>query len=112
MDHLSQFWTSRQPNDISYWNQFVAKFFSPDAEFKHTLFDKEGKTTKQYPISFNALPRYYYVQFNSGVENIQITIDGAVEKQLATDSHYVESQRAKIIYSYTNGTQVSSNFDT
>ncbi|KAF2803482.1 uncharacterized protein BDZ99DRAFT_526411 [Mytilinidion resinicola] len=106
LDHLSRFSTTRQENNISHWNAFVSKFFSPEGEFKHTLYDRSGGKTKQFPVSFAALPRYFYVQFDSGVENMQITIDGASEKAVGTDSNYVESHRAKIIYSFQNGTQL------
>ncbi|KAK8247536.1 LIM-domain binding protein-domain-containing protein [Phyllosticta capitalensis] len=112
-DHLSRFTSNRQPNDLLYWKQFVGRFFTENGVFKQTLLDYGAQTTnpgsKNFEICTLALPRYFYTQFQSGLENLQLTMDGLVEKELGNSCHYVESARAKFIYWYKNGTQVVHN---
>lgn len=61
---------------------------------------------KQFEICYTALPRYYWTQYASGVENIQVTLDGAFEKDLSGNGHIVECGRAKFIYWFRSGTQL------
>lgn len=107
-DNLSRFSADRQPNDMTHWKTFVGRFFSEDGVFKQSLLDyapQNGKS-KNFEICNPALPRYYYTQFQSGVQNIQLTMDGLTEKEFGNNCHYVESNRAKFIYWFKNGTQV------
>jgi hypothetical protein len=89
-------------NSLPYWQQFVAKFFSEEGAFKHSVWEKFDKHSKQFEICYAALPRYFMTQFDSGVETVQITIDGAIETPFG-----VESSKSKFIYWFKNGTQVS-----
>lgn len=110
-DNLSRFSADRQPNDITHWKTFVGRFFSEDGIFKQTLLDyaPQAQKPKNFEICNPALPRYYYTQFQSGVQNIQLTMDGITEKEFGNNCHYVESNRAKFIYWFKNGTQVVQN---
>ncbi|KAK7569903.1 LIM-domain binding protein-domain-containing protein [Phyllosticta citricarpa] len=112
-DHLSRFTSNRQPNDLAYWKAFVARFFTENGVFKQTLLDYGAQTpapgSKNFEICTLALPRYFYTQFQSGLDNLQLTMDGLIEKELGNACHYVESARAKFIYWYKNGTQVVHN---
>lgn len=99
----------RQANDIGQWKAFVGRFFSEDGIFKQSLLDYapiNANKAKNFEICNPALPRYYYTQFQSGVQNIQLTMDGITEKEFGNNCHYVESNRAKFIYWFKNGTQV------
>jgi hypothetical protein len=69
------------------------------------VWDKFDKHSKQFEICYAALPRYFMTQFDSGVESVQITIDGPTES-FGNDCHYVESLKSKFIYWFKNGTQV------
>jgi hypothetical protein len=49
--------------------------------------------------------------FESDVENVQITVEGAIEKSVVVDGApgvMVTSDQAKFIYWFKNGTQVSA----
>ena len=59
-----------------------------------------------FDIVYAALPRYFYTQFNTDVENLHITLDGATEKLSPTETK-VTCDRAKFIYTYKNQCQVS-----
>lgn len=61
-----------------------------------------------FEIVWAAMPRYFLTQFASDVENMQITLDGAVEKNSPNESK-VTCDRAKFIYTYRNQCQVRMN---
>jgi hypothetical protein len=84
----------------------VEKFFSETGAFLHIACKKDNDRTKMFEIVYAALPRYFLSHFNTDVENLQVTIDGAVERNSGTDTK-VECDRAKFIYTYKNQFQVS-----
>lgn len=64
--------------------------------------------SKQFAVGYASLARYYTTHFESGVDNIQLILDGANEVELAAgNGHLVNIQRAKFIYWFRDGTQVS-----
>lgn len=62
--------------------------------------------SKQFEITTAALARYYWTQFNSGIKQIQMIVEAAVEKDLPSGGQVVESQRTFFIYWFDNGCQV------
>lgn len=60
-----------------------------------------------YEVVYAALPRYFFSQFSTDVENLQITLDGAVERNAGSETK-VTCDRAKFIYTFKNQCQVSS----
>ena len=81
------------------WKQFVDKFFSETGSFIHAFWLENTDRTKQFEIVYSAIPRYFYTLFNTDVESLQITIDGAIEKVVGSDIR-VTCDRAKFIYTY------------
>ena len=66
--------------------------------------------TKQFQIHAASLPRFYMTWFQSGLQNMQLQIEGA--RELLTNGQYmgppkVQCQRARYTFWYANGTQVS-----
>ena len=126
-DHLSQFSVSprlqrngqpdgtlqnqmqarTQASNLRYWQIFVDRFFSPTGVLRHSLWCSRDESTKQYEISTAALARYYWTHFCSGVQNIQMILENAREKDLPNGGHFVESTKSSFIYWYANGCQVS-----
>ena len=96
---------SRGKDDVSYWNEFVNRFFSPRGVFRHTIHEVVGDEghEKQYDISFPALARYLHTYFDSGVKNIQLIMDkGMTDKPMPGDCHYIENTNASMVYWYDN----------
>lgn len=81
------------------------KFFNDSGSFIHVLYSSAKERTKQFEIVYNALPRYFYTVFNTDIQNIQITLDGAKENTGPADTK-VTCDRAKFIYTYDNQCQV------
>lgn len=92
---------------MSLWQSFVDKFFNESGSFIHVLYSMSAERTKQFEIVSAALPRYFYTVFNTDIQNIQITLDGAKENTGSSENK-VTCDRAKFIYTYENQCQVCS----
>ena len=89
------------------WQNFVSRFFNGEGVFRQTIWDSTNDRTKFFEIPAASLPRYYWTNTNSGVVNMQLTFEGASEKDLPNSgAHSVHCEKARITYWYTNGTQV------
>lgn len=108
VDQLGRFHSSRgEINQISYWQPFVEKHFTETGSFIHVIWSQtaERERTKMFEIVYAALPRYFFTQFSTDVDNLQITLDGATEKSTNAETK-VTCDRAKFIYTYSNRCQV------
>jgi hypothetical protein len=125
-DHLSQFVVSSKPielymsrgaqildaqatkqrEDLAYWAEFVETFFSPRGVLRHSVWDIDENSSKQYEVTFPALARYFFTHFESGIINIQMIVEKAKEKELPNNCHYIESQKSSFIYWFDHGSQV------
>ncbi|KAF2866191.1 LIM-domain binding protein-domain-containing protein [Massariosphaeria phaeospora] len=107
VDQLGKFnaRTGNEVNRLDFWQVFVEKFFTESGSFIHILGTSEGDQTKLFDIIYSALPRYFCTQFNTEVENLQITLEGAQEKSMGGETK-VACDRAKFIYTYRNQCQV------
>jgi hypothetical protein len=77
----------------------VERCFSETGSFIHNLREAFTQGTKQFEIDYSALPRYFFTLFNTDLQHLQITIDGAQEKVTPSDIRVV-CDRAKFIYTY------------
>jgi len=107
--HASQPQARKQSNDLNYWQNFVDRFFSPSGVLRQQVWNSDTASTKQFEISTPALPRYYWTHFTSGVQNMQMTLENAREKDLPNGGHFVESAKSCFIYWFVNGCQVSND---
>lgn len=108
-EHLSAFPGSKGKDDLSYWNAFVARYFSPIGVFRTSLHisDAEDTTDKQYEIGYPALARYFHTHFSSGVRNMQLIMDkGVTDRQLSSDCHCIENGRASLLYWFETGSHL------
>lgn len=104
--HSSQSQTRRQSNDLNYWQNFADHFFSPSGVLRQQVWDSGNGELKQFEISTPLLPRYYWIHFSSGVQNMQMILENAREKDLPNGGHFVESVKSTFIYWFVNGCQV------
>lgn len=101
------FQMQRHPNDLNYWQSFVEKYFSHAGIIRQQLYYSSDQSTKTYEISPTpTLARYYWTQFNSGVENIQMIVEQPSEKNLANGGHSVSSDKTSFIFWLNNGHQL------
>jgi len=92
-------------NNIFFWQKLIGEFFGEEGVFRRQLWESDGRT-KAYEICRAAIPRYFWIQFNSGVERIQTFLGQMTAKELPNNQHYVQSDRATFIYAFGNGVQV------
>ena len=115
-DHLGN---PERPDELDYWENFVAKFFSPEGVLRQQVWNSKGKGDKTYRIEYPSLPRFYLAHFLGGITKIWMSVLGASEKALVHQGHHtVWSGTASTKYAYTNGTavitfgEVKVNFDS
>lgn len=101
---------AKQQEDLSIWANFVERFFAANGVLRHSVWvvddKKEGGEHKQYEVTFPALARYFYTHFESGVRNMQMTMEKGIEKDLANNCVYLESAKSSFVYWFDNGSQV------
>ncbi|KAI1078606.1 LIM-domain binding protein-domain-containing protein [Whalleya microplaca] len=105
-EHLSGYIPNpRVKDDITYWNSFVAQFFSPRGVFRLSLFctstdpSTEEHTDKQYEITRPALPRYFHTHYQSGIKRINLTFEkGTSDKPLPNGCHFIENPKTSLTY--------------
>uniref|UniRef100_A0A8H7N1Q0 Uncharacterized protein n=1 Tax=Bionectria ochroleuca TaxID=29856 RepID=A0A8H7N1Q0_BIOOC len=108
-EYLSGIPPQRTKDDLSYWNAFVARFFSQNGVFRHSLHitDSDETTDKQYEIAFPAIARYFHTNFNSGVKNMQLIMDkGTQDRALPGDCYCIENPRASLVYWFETGSHL------
>ncbi|KAL8726615.1 MAG: hypothetical protein Q9181_005976 [Wetmoreana brouardii] len=106
-DQLGSFSTRKQPNDLNFWQIFVERFFSHTGVIRQQLYYSTDQSTKQYEISPTpSLARYYWTQFNSGVQNIQMILERFRELDLPNGGHSITSEKTSFIYWLANGHQL------
>ncbi|KAH7311717.1 LIM-domain binding protein-domain-containing protein [Stachybotrys elegans] len=113
-ESLSNYPGAKTKDDLSYWNLFVNRFFSPNGVFRHTLYVSDAKdntgNTKQYEIAYPAIARYLHTHFSSGVKSMQLVLDkGLIDKALPGEYHLIEYSRATMLYWYETGSHVVAN---
>jgi hypothetical protein len=111
--------TPERPDELDYWESFVAKFFSPEGVLRQQLWNSKSKGDKTYRIEYPSLPRFYLAHFLGGIQQIWMSVLGASEKALVHAGHHtVWSVMASTKYAYKNGSvvvtlgRVKVNFDS
>ena len=95
----------KSKDDMSYWELFVNRFFSPKGVFRLSVHITEGEdqADKQYEITKAGLARYFHTHFLSGVKNMQLILDkGTTDRPLSADCHYIENSRASMVYWFSD----------
>ncbi|THY82293.1 hypothetical protein D6C95_08811 [Aureobasidium pullulans] len=90
-----------------HWNAFVNQFWMPDGKLVQHILDNTSSSTKQFAINASSLARYYWTYFDSGVQNIQLQLEGVRESALPNGGgSIVHCNRARYIFWFENNTQL------
>jgi hypothetical protein len=105
--------SDQHPNDMAYWRSVIEEHFVDDGSLQLTLTTSQNQNGKVVPakafeISAPSLPRYFWMQFDGQVEQIQIVLNGHIEKNIDENYHYARAEKARMLYWFKDGTQVSS----
>ncbi|WEW57205.1 hypothetical protein PRK78_002667 [Emydomyces testavorans] len=106
-EQLSAYSNRNPAQGLAYWQTFVEQFYSPVGVLRQGVWNAQ-RGSKQFEISTPALARYYWTQFNSGIRQIQMIVEAAVDKDLPTGGQVVESPRTFFLYWFDNGCQLVS----
>ena len=100
-------------NDIAYWKSFIGQHFTDDGTLRMTLRPMpqggEKPAAKTFEVGAPALPRYFWTQYDSQVDQIQILLDGLSESHLPDNYNLVKASRSRMIYWFKDGTQLVWN---
>jgi hypothetical protein len=89
-EHLCNFESRNEAQDLMYWQSFVDRFYSPVGVLRQGVWSNAAGS-KQFEIATPALARYYLTQFSSGITSIQMVVEGARERESQNGGHYVEA---------------------
>ncbi|KAK9764714.1 hypothetical protein K7432_007583 [Basidiobolus ranarum] len=95
--------------DIEQWRKFIQNFYVETGSMKYTIRNIQFKDTRSFELSASLLPRYYVVNFESGVTGINLLMKNPREFVLPTGSHVVECSRTSFIYHFNSGIQITAN---
>ncbi|KAK9729770.1 hypothetical protein K7432_000017 [Basidiobolus ranarum] len=92
-----------------HWNKIMSEFFASNGLMKYTLCHSQLKDTRTFDLPTSLLARFYLINYESGVTDIQLVLENPVEFALPNGYHVVECVRAAFVYHYWDGTQVYAN---
>ncbi|KAJ6182208.1 hypothetical protein N7485_000850 [Penicillium canescens] len=105
---LSNFQSRGEAHDLSYWQAFVERFYSPGGVLRQGVWNNTAGS-KQFEIATPALARYYLTQFTSGITQIQMCVEAARERESGNGGHIVESGKTSFVYWFKNECQLFAN---
>ncbi|KIW01195.1 uncharacterized protein PV09_07244 [Verruconis gallopava] len=106
---LGAFKAGQQQNDFSYWQAFVQQHFTDDAIFRLVLPDQLSGDGKTFQVHAAGLARYFYTQFQTDIDQVQLVLDGSLEKTLSETHTLVIADRSRMLYWFRDGTQLVWN---
>lgn len=96
---------------MAYWRSFIDEHFVEDGSLQLTLTTSQSQNgkivnAKAFEISAPSLPRYFWMQYDGQVEQIQIVLSGSIEKTINENYHCARAEKARMLYWFKDGTQV------
>ncbi|KAG0274907.1 hypothetical protein BGZ96_004037, partial [Linnemannia gamsii] len=92
---------------IQSWQAFVNRFYSNEGRQKYTLVNPTNKECKTFEIPVTSLPKLYHTNYQSGVKEMKLTLDGTIE-QPSKAPLIVECDKVSLLSDYTGGSKVMS----
>lgn len=113
-DHLA---APQRPLDVNYWQEVMAKYYSPFASVRQQIWNSKTGTDKQYQLRYPSLARFYHSHFKNGIRKIHMQSFEHAQNALPNGGYHVWSKKLFVTHEYDNGTKVISygtlnvNFD-
>jgi len=64
---------------------------------------------KMFEITTASMPRYFWMQFDGIIEQIQVILTSTSESRVNEHYHIARSDKARMVYWFKDGTQVSND---
>ncbi|TPX43726.1 hypothetical protein SeMB42_g02893 [Synchytrium endobioticum] len=99
---------AQHKTSIQYWRMFVTEFYSENGILKYSPWNATHRQIRTFEMGPAILPRYFQVNFESGVGHIQVVVEQVRECNinLPDVGCILEAPRASIIYHFDSGLQV------
>ncbi|KAK9766993.1 hypothetical protein K7432_003508 [Basidiobolus ranarum] len=105
-EHLSPM-SEASKFDIEHWRKFTSEFYAESGLMKYSVRNSQFKDVRVFELNTSLLPRFYLINFESGVTEMNLTLENPQEYVLPNESHVVECTRANFIYHFDNDVQVT-----
>ncbi|KAK5807751.1 LIM-domain binding protein-domain-containing protein [Linnemannia elongata] len=92
---------------IQSWQAFVNRFYSNEGRQKYTLVNPMNNDSRTFEIPVTSLPKLYHTNYQSGVKEMKLTLDGTIE-QPSKAPLIVECDKVSLLSDYTSGSKVMS----
>ncbi|KAF9117834.1 hypothetical protein BGX30_005024 [Mortierella sp. GBA39] len=92
---------------IQSWQAFVNRFYSNEGRQKYTLVNPVNNDSRTFEIPVISLPKLYHTNYQSGVKEMKLTLDGTIE-QPSKAPLIVECDKVSLLSDYTSGSKVMS----
>ncbi|KAF9558859.1 hypothetical protein EC968_006854 [Mortierella alpina] len=93
---------------IQHWQNFVNKFYASEGRQKYTLMNPLNKDCKVFELPVSSLANYFHTNCQSGVREMKLTLDGALELT-AKNPLTLECSKVSMLSDYTSGAKVIMN---
>ncbi|KAF9949177.1 hypothetical protein BGZ70_001901 [Mortierella alpina] len=93
---------------IQHWQNFVNKFYASEGRQKYTLMNPVNKDCKVFELPASSLANYFHTNCQSGVREMKLTLDGALELT-AKNPLTLECSKVSMLSDYSSGSKVIMN---
>lgn len=99
----------KQPLDIEYWSEVMAKYYSPTGSMRQQIYNNKNQSDKSFQLQYPSLARFYYSHFANGVRKIFMQSFEHAQEQLPNGGYHVVSRKLYLTYEYADGLRVTTN---
>jgi hypothetical protein len=96
-----------QPDDLDYWNNLIAEYFSPFGTLRQQFFSQK-RGVKYYGLEYSSIARFYYSFFVAGVRQILLHSFEHNTAKAATGATHISSGKASLTYVFDNDVRITT----
>jgi LIM-domain binding protein len=97
-----------QPNDLSYWEALIRKYFSVFGCLKQQYFNSRNQSDKSFQLLFPSLARFFLTHFSTGIKQILLQSYDHTQSRTANGNTCVKSESASLTYVFHNDIRVTT----
>ncbi|KAJ2958639.1 hypothetical protein NQZ79_g5830 [Umbelopsis isabellina] len=98
-----------QTKELSYWHRVISDNFSEEGTFRHDMTNHQTEEKKVFEIPNSLLARYYLTYFQSGVVQMNWTLETPMEYMSPTGAWIVDTPQASLTQFFDNGSHIVLN---
>lgn len=98
-----------RPHDLDYWEQLIARFFSPFGSLRQQFFSNKSNGDKFYQLQYPSLARYYHSYYAAGVKQIFLQSFDHNQSKLPNGNVHIWSTNTSLTYVFGNDIRVTTS---